>query len=132
MATAFYSIRETDIGPVISESRVTVFDVLQELQAGENKYDICATLGLTPSQVAVALEYITLHRQTLESELREIQVKKSERLARARAEAALRQAQIDRLPATDERVAFYALREHNRLERASQNTQENTRDDDSE
>ena len=115
MATTLYTIIETDSGPIISDSRVTVFDVLEALQIGRSTYEICVIHNLTPLQVEVAFSYIATHRAALEAELSDIQARKAERAADARASAAERQKQIDQLPITTRRAEFYALRERNRL-----------------
>ena len=36
-----YSVIESEIGPLISESRATVYDVMQAYDAGLSRYDIC-------------------------------------------------------------------------------------------
>lgn len=120
MAIPHYTILETEIGPVISESRVTVFDVLEAQLKGRNLFEICAIYNLAPRQVQVALEYIDAHRAVLEAELAIIQATKAEREAHYRALAAERQAVIDHLPITPRRAAFQALRERNREQPTSQ------------
>lgn len=112
-----YTILETSIGPVISESRVTVYDVMIAHDEGLNLYEIATTYNLTPLQVETALDYITQHRERLEPELVEIRAKAAEREAYYRALAAEREKLIADLPMTPLRVAFYALREQNRLKR---------------
>ena len=71
-----YSVIETGIGPVISDSRTTVYDVMQVYDEGFSRYDICRTYNLKPRQLEAALEYIQEHRETLESELVDILIKK--------------------------------------------------------
>jgi hypothetical protein len=43
-----YSIIETDMGPLISESRVSVFDVMDAHDAGDSQYEIGLTFNLSP------------------------------------------------------------------------------------
>lgn len=105
-----YVILETDQGPMISESRVTVYDVMLLEARGRNLYEIATVLNLTPLQVGVALDYIAHHRETLESDLREIRVAMAEREAYYRALAAEREREIAQRPMTPERAAFEALR----------------------
>ena len=66
---ARYRIIESDIGPLISESRCTVFDVMILYDAGEALYGISTILNLTPLQVEIALDYIAQHRSTLEPQV---------------------------------------------------------------
>lgn len=120
MEASRYRVVETDIGPLISESRVTVFDVLELAKKGRNRYEIGLTLNLTPMQVAVALDYIDDHREALEAELVEILARKAEREAYWRAVASEREEQIARLPLTPEREAVYARLEQIRVRRGNQ------------
>jgi hypothetical protein len=53
-----YTIVETDIGPLISESRVSVFDVMDAHEAGDSIHEIGLTFNLSPLQVETALAYI--------------------------------------------------------------------------
>ena len=43
-----YTIVETDVGPLISESRVSVFDVMAAHDAGDSIYEIGLTFNLSP------------------------------------------------------------------------------------
>ena len=63
---ARYTIIETDLGPLISESRVSVFDVMDAYDAGDSVYEIDLTFNLSPLQVETALDYIAEHRAALE------------------------------------------------------------------
>lgn len=109
-----YCVIESGIGPVISDSRTTVYDVMQVYDEGFSFYDICRTYNLKPLQMEAALEYITKHRQTLEAELVEILRKKAEYERYHRAIQAEVEKKIAQLPMTPERARFYAKREENR------------------
>ncbi|HYN87856.1 MAG TPA: hypothetical protein VER55_04975 [Ardenticatenaceae bacterium] len=106
-----YTILETSIGPVISESRVTVFDVLHSQNLGLTPTEISMCHNLTPLQVRVALEYIEQHRATLEPELREIRQRLAEQEAHERALLAEREKLLGPPPMTAKRLAFDAIRE---------------------
>lgn len=80
-----YQILETNVGPVISESRVTVFDVLEAQENGQGLYEISMNYNLTPLQVETAFKYIAIHRERLLPILQEILVKAAEREAYYRA-----------------------------------------------
>ena len=64
-----YTILDDDRGPLISESRVTVFDVLEAQQSGAGLYEICTIFNLSPLQVQTAFDYVEAHRPDLEAEL---------------------------------------------------------------
>ncbi len=108
-----YKIRETDLGPLISHSRVSVYDVMEAHDAGHDLYYICVNYNLTPLQVQIALDYIQSNRARLESELTEILRQKAENERFHRALIAERERIT--LPMTEKRQAFYNLRE--RLQR---------------
>ncbi len=109
-----YKVIETELGPLISESRTSVYDVLLSQKEGDDFFAICVIHNLKPLQVQVALEYIEAHREALEAALPEILAKKAEVERYYRAVAAAREEQIRQLPLTPQRAAFYALREKNR------------------
>jgi uncharacterized protein (DUF433 family) len=100
-----YTILETSIGPMISESRTSVYDVLLTQQEGEDFDSICVIHNLRPMQVQVALEYIEQHRAELEAELPELLAKKAENERYHRAIAAERAQRP--VAMTPERRAFY-------------------------
>lgn len=114
MSFTGYTILETEIGPMISQSRTSVYDVLLSQQEGEDFNALCVIHNLRPLQVMVALEYIEEHRAELEAELPELLAKKAERERYHRAIAAEREKLISELPMTPQRAAFYDLREKNR------------------
>ena len=115
-----YQIIESGIGPLISESRTTVYDVLEAYDEGLSLYDICRTYNLRPLQLETALEYIEKHRERLEPELAEILKKKAERERHYNAIAAEIRKKIAQEPMTPKRAAFYALLEKNRQRRAAE------------
>ena len=106
-----YKIIETEIGPLISESRCTVFDVMELHDAGEPLYAISTILNLTPLQVQTALDYIAQRRATLERQLAIILQQRTEREQYYRAIADEIRAQIAAEPLTPRRAEFLALRE---------------------
>ena len=56
-----YCVIESEIGPLISESRATIYDVMEAYDAGLSRYDICWNYNLVPLQLEAALEYISRH-----------------------------------------------------------------------
>lgn len=109
-----YSVVETEIGPMVGESRTSVYDVLLSLQEGKGFYALCMIHNLKPAQVHATLDYIALHREQLEAELPELLAKKAKNERCHRAIAEEREKLIAQLPMTPKRKAFYALRERNR------------------
>ena len=106
-----YKIIETDMGPLISESRVSVFDVMEAHDAGDSKYEIGLTFNLSPMQVDTALAFIAQHRTELEPQLAQIKQQLVEREAFYRRQAAEIDAYIAALPMTSQRAALHVLRE---------------------
>ena len=106
-----YTIIETDIGPLISESRVSVFDVMDAHDAGDSQYEIGLTFNLSPMQVETALVYIAQHRVELEPQLARIRQQLAEREAFYRRQAAEVDAHVATLPMTSQRAALRVLRE---------------------
>lgn len=104
-----YTIIETESGPFISESRVTVYDVMEDYDNGDGIYRISRTYNLSPLQVKTAIEYIERHRELLEAELADILVKKAERERYYRALEEKRKRERPPLPMTPRRQALYAL-----------------------
>jgi uncharacterized protein (DUF433 family) len=106
-------ILETDLGPMISQSRSSVYDVMEAYDEGYTPSEISNIYNLSPFQVKVALAYIAEHRAQLEPELQEILIKKAERERYYRALAAEREKQRP-LPMTPQRAALQALIEESR------------------
>ncbi len=106
-----YTIIETDMGPLISESRVSVFDVMDAHDAGNSQYEIGLTFNLSPMQVQTALVYIAQHRVELEPQLARIRQQLAEREAFYRRQAAEADAYVATLPMTSQRAALRVLRE---------------------
>ena len=117
-----YHIAEADLSPMISHSRVSVYDVMLALDEGDDLLTICAVYNLRPLQVQIALEYIAQNRSRLEADLAEILPQKAEDERYYRALAAEVQEQIKILPMTPERTAFYALRQRHRQLRGEHET----------
>lgn len=109
-----YRVIETEIGPMVGQSRTSVYDVLLSLKQGDDFFAICVIHNLKPVQVHTALEYIEAHRQQLEAELPALLAKKAENERYHRAIAAEREKLIAQLPMTPKRKALYELREKNK------------------
>ncbi len=106
-----YTIVETGVGPLISESRVSVFDVMEAHDAGDSIHEIGLTFNLSPLQVEIALEYVSRHRAELEPQLAEIKQQLAEREAFYRRQAVQVDQYVATLPMTSQRAALYVLRE---------------------
>ena len=106
-----YTIVETDVGPLISESRVSVFDVMDAHDAGDSIYEIGLTFNLSPLQVETALAYVLQHRAELEPRLAEIKQQLAEREAFYRRQAEQVDQYVATLPLTSQRAALHVLRE---------------------
>lgn len=119
-------ILETELGPLISESRSSVYDVMEAYDEGYSPAEIRDIYNLSPHQVKVALAYIAEHRAQLEPELKEILIKKAERERYYRALAAERERQRP-LPMTPQRAALQKLIEESR--RRWPDPDENTSDE---
>lgn len=109
-------IIESDIGPMISESRVSVYDVMDAHDQGYSEREIRDTYNLSFYQVEVALDYIKEHRVRLEPELKEIKQHMADRESYYRALAAERERQIPSIM-TPERIALKALLAESRRQR---------------
>ena len=112
-----YTIVETDVGPLISESRVSVFDVMDAHDAGDSIYEIGLTFNLSPLQVETALAYVLQHRAELEPQLADIRQQLAEREAFYRRQAAQIDQYIAASPMTSQRAALHVLRERAENER---------------
>lgn len=111
-------IIESEIGPMISHSRASVYDVMEAYNEGYNPSEIGSFYNLSPHQVDVALAYIYENRARLEPELRELLVKKAENEAYHRALVAEREKQFVR-EMTPERIKFNELLERSRRSRGA-------------
>ena len=87
-ANTVITIIESEIGPLISESRATVYDVLEAHNEGYAPSEIARLYNLSPHQVQVALAYIAQHRAALEAKLQEILKTAAQREQYYRARAA--------------------------------------------
>lgn len=111
--TSIIRILETELGPLISESRSSVYDVMEAYDEGYSATEISAIYNLSPHQVKVALAYIAEHRAQLEPELKEILIKKVERERYYRAlEAEIKRQRPVEL--TPQRIALNKLLEESR------------------
>lgn len=116
--TSPIKIIESEIGPMISESRVSVYDVMQAYDEGHSVREIHDIYNLSFYQVEVAIDYIKEHRAQLEPELKEIQARLVEREKYYRALAAERERTIPS-EMTPQRKALKALLEKSRRERGA-------------
>jgi uncharacterized protein (DUF433 family) len=112
-----YHIIESDLGPLISESRMTVYDVLEAQNDGQTLYEISMNRNLTPMQVQVAFDYIEQHREQLQVELDEILKKAAERKKHYDAIAEEINKKIAQKPMTPERAKLQELIAKNRARR---------------
>jgi uncharacterized protein (DUF433 family) len=55
-------------GPEVAGTRVTVYRIMDFLREGSSAGRIATELHLTEEQVRVALDYIAMHRSTIEAE----------------------------------------------------------------
>lgn len=111
-----YTIIETDMGPLISESRASVFDVMDAYDAGDSVHEIGLTFNLAPLQVETALAYIAQRRAELEPQLADIKQQLAEREAYYRRQAAQVAQHVVTLPITSQRAALHVLRERSENE----------------
>ncbi|MFZ4662661.1 MAG: hypothetical protein ACOYNY_36980 [Caldilineaceae bacterium] len=109
-----YQIVEANGTLMISESRVSLFDVMILHDEGDSIYEISMTYNLTPLQVQTAVDYIKKHRATLEPELAAAIRAREERERYYRAIQKEIEERIAKEPMTPQRAAFYALRAKNR------------------
>jgi uncharacterized protein (DUF433 family) len=112
-----YHIIESDLGPLISESRMTVYDVLEAQNNGETVYEISINRNLSPMQVQVTFDYIEQHREQLQAELEEILRNAAERKRHYDAVAEEAKQKIAKLPSTPERAKLQELIAQNRTRR---------------
>jgi hypothetical protein len=108
-----YSVIKNELGPLISYSRTTIYDVMTPFESDETLLETGLIGNLSHGQVDMAIEYIKEHRERLESELAEVHKIKAEYEHSYRAQAAKIRSQIAELPVTPLRAAFYALRDQN-------------------
>jgi len=64
--------------PIISVTRMSVYDILLAQKDGDGLYDICGIYGLMSLQVQAAFEYIEENRDRLEAKLPGLLTKKAE------------------------------------------------------
>ena len=112
-----YHIIESDLGPLISESRSTVYDVLEMQNKGYGLYEISEIFNLTPLQVETAFNYIEQHRERLQPELDEILKIAAERRRYYDGIYKEIQRKIDQQPLTPERAKLKAIIAQNRARR---------------
>ncbi|MFN8492522.1 MAG: DUF433 domain-containing protein [Caldilineaceae bacterium] len=67
------AIIESEMGPMINHSRVSVYDVMEADDEGYSIEQIRQIYTLSSSQVEAALDYIAQHRTQLEPELKDLQ-----------------------------------------------------------
>lgn len=100
-------IRRPDKGLTIAGTRVTLYTLLDYLQAGWSQADIRDWLGLTDEQLQVALKYIAAHRAEVAAEHTEVvrQAEEQRRYWEKRAHEHL--ARQPAMPLTPEKAALY-------------------------
>ena len=59
-------------GPEVVGTRITVYRIMDFLREGSSAEHIAAELHLSEEQVRVALDYIAMHRRTIEAEYEKI------------------------------------------------------------
>ena len=59
-------------GPEVVGTRITVYRIMDFLREGSSAERIAAELHLSEEQVCVALDYIAMHRRTIEAEYEKI------------------------------------------------------------
>ena len=59
-------------GPEVAGTRVTVYRIMDFLREGSSAERIATELHLTEEQVCLALDYIAMHRRTVEAEYEKI------------------------------------------------------------
>ncbi|MEM7532106.1 MAG: hypothetical protein AAF639_08020 [Chloroflexota bacterium] len=112
-----YKVIETEWGPMVSHSKVMIYDIIQTLDSGKDIFFICVNYHLEFIQAQIALEYIEEHREQLEEDLKEILPKKAARENHYRAiEAEIRKKTATK-PLTPQRAKFYALLAKNGITR---------------
>lgn len=109
-----YHIIESELGPLISDSRSTVYDVLEMQNEGYDLYQISMERNLSPLQVKVAFDYIEQHHDRLQQELAEIIAIAEERKRYYDAIADEIRQKIAQKPMTPERAKLQALIAKNR------------------
>jgi hypothetical protein len=111
-----YQILETDLGPMISDSRSSVYDVMEMEEKGYDAAEIAMIFNLTPLQVQTALDYIVEHRERLTPILHELLHKKKEREAYYRAKQEDLRRKVVPIPAEKQALyeKFIELKKKNR------------------
>lgn len=62
----------TERGLTISSTRITLYDVLSYLHAGQSPEQLRESLPLTDQQIQTALDYISIHRDAVEAEYQRV------------------------------------------------------------
>lgn len=106
-------IIESSIGPMISQSRVSVYDVMEAYDEGYSLSEIGDIYNLSPHQVDVALAYIHENRARLAPELERLLIQQAENEAYHRALIAEREKQFVK-EMTPERTRLNELLERSR------------------
>jgi|GEM_PF-2271849 len=110
-------IIETEGAPMISHSRVSIYDVMEVYDDGSSASEIREIYNLSSYQVKVALQYIEAHREKLEPALKEALLQKAERERYYREFAAAHtkwRMETNPLEMTPRRAALKALIEQRR------------------
>lgn len=78
MSALDFRVVETDLGPMLNGTRVSIYDILLAQIEGQDLFHICVNYNLKPVQVQVAFDYIEAHRNELDADLQEILPKKQD------------------------------------------------------
>jgi uncharacterized protein (DUF433 family) len=110
-------IIERGRGPEIKGSRITVYDVFDEMNVGRTIEELAAEWRLTVEQVALAAKYVEEHREEVVREFAEIKAWHARE--RVLAEERLRQIRKKNPPAnTDLRAKFLKIKAEQEARRA--------------
>jgi uncharacterized protein (DUF433 family) len=95
-------------GLSIEGTRITLYDVMEYLQAGLSAEEIQEWLPLSEQQVTAAMQYIDTHRASVEAEYRQVVAQAEENHRYWEAQNRERLASITALPPKPEYAAAWA------------------------
>lgn len=111
----------TERGLTISSTRITLYDVLSYLHAGQSPEQLRESLPLTDQQIQTALDYISIHRDAVEAEYQRVlhDAAEARRYWEERNRDHLAQIAANPTPGTEMLRAELAKRRADRAERQS-------------
>jgi uncharacterized protein (DUF433 family) len=118
-ATAQPTVIRNERGLSIAGTRITLYHIMDYLEAGDSPEFIREDLDLTDQQINDVMTYIGEHRSEVEAEYRQVLEKAEETRRYWEERNRERFAQIAALPPTPEREALRAKIAENRRKRAS-------------